>query len=177
MSLNMTMLLLGSSIALFLCIAYLEIIGQRRWGVFSALFGGLALAAIVFVPDSVESKGPVDETVAIVLCYLCMLLGMVAEYGYAQAERGHKRLRFEPMTFLMPIFASPIVFIPLLTITTDISFDGAFSKSKLMVYLVAFQNGFFWKGFFEQRRQKALRSLPVQAPLARATSVAHNVRL
>ena len=31
----------------------------------------------------------------------------------------------------------------------------AFTKAKLMVYLVSFQNGFFWKSFFE-RRQKAV---------------------
>jgi len=50
------------------------------------------------------------------------------------------------------------VFILLLTITTDVSLSGAFKKSKLMVYLVAFQNGFFWKSFFEERRQKATAS-------------------
>ena len=60
------------------------------------------------------------------------------------------------MVFLMPIFASPIVFIPLLTITSDVAMGGgAFTKSKLMVYLVAFQNGFFWKGFFDKARHKA----------------------
>jgi hypothetical protein len=30
---------------------------------------------------------------------------------------------------------------------------GAFTRAKLMVYLVAFQNGFFWKKLFEQRRR------------------------
>jgi len=28
-----------------------------------------------------------------------------------------------------------------------------FPLMKLMVYFVAFQNGFFWKSFFEQRRK------------------------
>jgi hypothetical protein len=40
------------------------------------------------------------------------------------------------------------------------SIGGAFTKAKLMVYLVAFQNGFFWKSFFEQSRQKTLESVP-----------------
>jgi hypothetical protein len=55
----------------------------------------------------------------------------------------------------MPIFASPIVFVPLLTLTTDVASGGVLGDGKLMVYLVAFQNGFFWKGFFEQRRAQA----------------------
>ena len=100
-----------------------------------------------------ESKGTIDETGPVVFCYLAMLLGMFAEYGYSQAEHGHTRLTFVLMDFLMPVFASPIVFIPLLTITADMAEGGAFTRSKLMVYLVAFQNGFFWKSFFEQRRK------------------------
>jgi hypothetical protein len=59
------------------------------------------------------------------------------------------------MPFLMPIFASPIVFIPLLTLTSEVAMGGAFTRPKLMVYLVAFQNGFFWKSFFEQRKAEA----------------------
>jgi hypothetical protein len=53
----------------------------------------------------------------------------------------------------MPILASPIVFIPLLTIAGEVNAPGILSRAKLMVYFVAFQNGFFWKSFFEQRRQ------------------------
>ena len=87
---------------------------------------------------------------------------MMAEYGYAQAERGRKKFKFELVTFMMPVFASPIVFIPLLTLTTDEAMaGGAFTRVKLMVYLVAFQNGFFWKSFFEQRRLAAAQ--PVEA--------------
>jgi hypothetical protein len=62
----------------------------------------------------------------------------------------------------MPIFASPIVFIPLLTLTTDEALaGGAFTRAKLMVYLVAFQNGFFWRNFFEQRRLNPPEPSPV----------------
>ena len=88
-----------------------------------------------------------------------MLLGMTAEYAYSLAERasrGEARVKFDALTFLMPVFASPIVFIPLLTLTSEIGAGGgAFTRARLMVYLVAFQNGFFWKQLFEQRRQAA----------------------
>jgi hypothetical protein len=128
----------------------------------------LAAGWVVYAlaPKAVQARGSSDEIVAIVFCYLSMVFGMMAEYGYAQAERGNKKLEFEPMSFLMPIFASPIVFIPLLTLTSEVAIGGAFTRPKLMVYLVAFQNGFFWKSFFEQRRaeaKSAVRTEPAPA--------------
>jgi hypothetical protein len=108
--------------------------------------------AYALAPAAVEEKAALDETAAIVFCYVSMVLGMVAQYFYVQAERGGRTFEFDWMTFLMPIFASPIVFIPLLTLTSEVAIGGAFTRAKLMVYLVAFQNGFFWKSFFEQRR-------------------------
>jgi hypothetical protein len=164
------MMILTLSLAgLIACVAHLEFRRHRdRRFLPGILMLTFALALFVFArADSVETKGPLEEMVPVVFCYVAMLLGMVAEYGYRQAEQGRKRFRFELMEFLMPVFASPIVFIPLLTITTDMSLGGAFTKSKLMVYLVAFQNGFFWKSFFEQRRRKAAETmvpLPVEIP-------------
>ena len=158
MSRPLILIVLASLIGLILGVAYADI-GRRRSRrvVPTAMLVAVAIGVFSFAfRDSVETKGTIDETVPIVFCYVAMLLGMFAEYGYAQSERGSRNLTFEPMTFLMPIFASPIVFIPLLTITADMQLGGALTKSKLMVYLVAFQNGFFWKSFFEERRQKAL---------------------
>ena len=79
-----------------------------------------------------------------------------APAAYAQAERGQTKFTFNALTFLMPVFASPIVFIPLLTLTSELGAGGAFTRARVMVYLVAFQNGFFWKVFFEQQ-QKQIR--------------------
>jgi preprotein translocase subunit SecG len=132
------------------------------------LAGGWVVYALA--PKAVQTRGSSDEIVAIVFCYFSMVLGMMAEYGYVQAERGNKKFEFDLMSFLMPIFASPIVFIPLLTLTSEVAIGGAFTRPKLMVYLVAFQNGFFWKSFFEQRRAEAAvaaRSEPAAAALER----------
>jgi hypothetical protein len=127
---------------------------------------GLAYVAYGLLPAVVETKDGLDETASIVFCYLSMVLGMVAQYFYFQIERGNRKFEFDWMTLLMPIFASPIVFIPLLTLTSEVAIGGAFTRAKLMVYLVAFQNGFFWKSFFEQRRDEA------KAPAVVITSVA-----
>ena len=116
---------------------------------------GLVYVVWQSTPLPFETRAGDDgqDVAAVAICYLAMLLGMMAEYVYAQAEKGQARPTFAPMTFVMPILASPIVFIPLLTIAGEVNAPGILSRAKLMVYFVAFQNGFFWKSFFEQRRQ------------------------
>jgi hypothetical protein len=157
MSRELSFLMMASLAGLVMGVAYADLWRRqpRRWWPTLALVAASCLLSVLVFPKDVETKGAVEEGVAVVVCYLSMLLGMAAEYGYAQAESGRRRFKWEPMSFLMPIFASPIVFIPLLTIIGDMTLGGAFTKAKLMVYLVAFQNGFFWKGFFEQRREAA----------------------
>src|SRR4051812_26339199 len=78
--------------------------------VIAAAFVGYALR-----PRQVQQMGSIDQIAAIVFCYGSMLLGMAAEYGYSLAERasrGETPFEFDKLTFLLPIFASPIVFIP-----------------------------------------------------------------
>jgi hypothetical protein len=122
---------------------------------------GAAYLAYDLRPAPVEQMGTLDQAAAIVFCYGAMLLGMAAEYGYTiadRASRGEGQLKFDLATFLLPVFASPIIFIPLLTLTSELGTGGAFTRAHLMVYLVAFQNGFFWKQLFEQRRQAIVAS-------------------
>jgi hypothetical protein len=102
-----------------------------------------------------QTRSSSDEVIVAVVAYLAMVLGMVAQYFYVQAESGATKVKFEWLPFLMPLLASPIIFIPLVSIAVDASGGGAFTRQKLMVYLVAFQNGFFWKQVFDQRRVKA----------------------
>ena len=160
MSFALILIVFASLLGLALGVAYVDL--GRRPRRYRATVALLAVALGVFafaLRDTVESKGTIDDTTPVVFCYLAMLVGMFAENGYSQAARGHTRLTFVLMDFLMPVFASPIVFIPLLTITADMAQGGAFTRSKLMVYLVAFQNGFFWKSFFEQRRKAVKEGL------------------
>jgi len=160
MSRELSTALLGSVVGLTLLIGYRDLVRARprrvRFATFTAALSVAIVGAHFALQDyEIETKGAVQEGVAMALCYGSMVLGMIAQYFYKQGERGDKQLSFEPLEFLMPIFASPIVFIPLLTITSDLALTGAFTRGKLMVYLVAFQNGFFWKSFFEQRQKAA----------------------
>jgi hypothetical protein len=153
MSPTLTIILMASLAALIALVLY-RVVGRspiRRAGSLGAVAVAL-LIATALVPAPTATRGA-EEIASVVLCYVCMLLGMMAEYGYTKAERADTTVKFELLPFLMPIFASPIVFIPLLSLMTeDAMSGGAFTRAKLMVYLVAFQNGFFWKSFFEQRR-------------------------
>ena len=166
MSRELATILMASVSGLTLAVGYQQVVrGQPKRYAFTALLVVLSAAVYAFAfPDrDIESKGAADEWLAVAICYLSMVLGMVAQYFYKQAESGQKKLTFNMMEFLMPILASPIVFIPLLTITSDMTFSGPFTRAKLMVYLVAFQNGFFWKTFFEQRQKKIENGEPVVA--------------
>lgn len=130
---------------------------RRLWIV--TLLVGIVGAGVWYVTPSpsatrdVTTRGDEVEIAAVVICYVAMLLGMMAEYVYAQAEKGAQKLTFNALTFMMPILVSPIVFIPLVTIAGQFPEPGVLSQARLMIYLVAFQNGFFWKSFLEQRRQ------------------------
>lgn len=164
MSNNLHIVLIASAAGFTALLCYRAFTRRRL----PALLAAVALAAIAawiaitLAPGATQTRGTTEEVVSVVLCYLSMVTGMLAEYAYAQAERGERRLKFDLMSFLMPVFASPIIFIPLLTIATDVAAGGAFTRARLMIYLVAFQNGFFWKGVFEQSRSR-LASLPPRA--------------
>ena len=145
-------LILTASLTLLVAVIVYRVFTKRT----AALPGTLVMAGAVSVvyaiaPSVVQARGSSDEMVSIAFCYAAMMLGMVAEYGFAQAERRNRKLALDWMSFLMPVLASPIVFIPVLALMSEATMGGAFTRGKLMVYLVAFQNGFFWKSFFEQR--------------------------
>jgi hypothetical protein len=151
MSSVLSAVLSASILGLLVCVWWASVVRARPRRLARAV--ALTVLAVMVLRYSlvepVETKGAVHETLAIAFCYAAMVLGMVAQYAYRQAET--RDFRFDPAAFFMPIFASPIVFIPLLTVIGDVNATGALAQPKLMVYLVAFQNGFFWRAFFVER--------------------------
>jgi len=82
--------------------------------------------------------------------YFSMILGMLSEYLYSRFSSPHKlRLPFDFGIFLSPILISPILFVPLYETLSNVVTP---SKATGMLVLVAFENGFFFKGYFDQRR-------------------------
>jgi hypothetical protein len=103
---------------------------------------------------SIASKGEQPNQAGfVVVLYLCMFLGMVCHYFYSRFLKAKgEREPFDWGNFLVPIFASPIVFVPLLGAFQNADVDLTnLTMPKFMVFFVAFQNGFFWKEVVDNR--------------------------
>ena len=67
----------------------------------------------------------------------------------------NQRRSFDFASFIAPVFASPIVFIPLLASFQNADVDLTnLTLPKFMVFFVAFENGFFWKELVDNRRKE-----------------------
>jgi uncharacterized membrane protein len=116
----------------------------------------LALYFLFYTPETPIARGDTSNDIYfVIVLYFFMLLGMLAQYLYTRLEQPKKeRKEFEWGLFLAPIFASPIVFIPLLSALQNANIDlSNLNTTKMMVFFVAFENGFFWKEYFDHRRQ------------------------
>ncbi|QOY90784.1 hypothetical protein [Paludibaculum fermentans] len=81
--------------------------------------------------------------------YICMLLGMMAEYGYHHFSLPvGSRQRFDFGSIARPILVSPLVFIPLVSSIQNSGLDLVHMDGmRFMVFVVAFENGFLWRGY------------------------------
>lgn len=108
-------------------------------------------------PPSTVGRGEArSELPMIIALFLCMIAGMLAQWLQKWLETPKAaRAEFDIGTFVAPIFGSPIVFIPLLASLQNANLDlSSLDVPRFMVLLVAFENGFFWKDYFDNRRRK-----------------------
>lgn len=96
-----------------------------------------------------------DELWLLAALYVSLLAGMLALHFYNRFSLPKRRRpKFDLGLFLAPIFASPIVFIPLYAMIQAVGVDLYHEHgARIMLFLVAFENGFFWKLIFDQRQQ------------------------
>jgi hypothetical protein len=151
-------LLLVSGAASAIVLIYLAVRTRRpRVMILTLLVVSLSTWIVYSVSPAMTGTRSTDNgNATLIISYVAMVLGMTGHYVYVQAERGAKRLQFNWLSFVMPILASPIVFIPLVSLAGEVpAVGGAFTHAKVMVYLVAFQNGFFWRHFFDQQKPES----------------------
>ncbi len=109
------------SLAGLLLFAVFRYLRDRNLRFFLFLLCGIGLAAALlyaffYQPVQVTPKGDGKETAFVIVLYICMLLGMFSNFLYARfTKEKDKREKFDFGTFIAPVFASPVVFIPLLT--------------------------------------------------------------
>jgi len=160
MSPIMTFLTLISFCGLLILII-VHFIKNRRWkkSLLHIVILVVAFLVIYFIfisPKQATPRGDSSQDIYfVIVLYLFMLFGMLAQYIYTRLEQPKaKRPKFDVGLFLAPIFASPIIFIPLLSAMQNANIDlQNLTTPRIMVFLVAFENGFFWKELFDHRRR------------------------
>ncbi len=71
--------------------------------------------------------------------YLVMLLGMASKYLFdIIGDKPKKKLTFNKWQFIKPFLVSPIIFVTVYALVPE-------NTSSLMIFVFAFQNGFFWQ--------------------------------
>ena len=132
---------------------------NRRCLIIQLLIISICLGALYFFWWSPEPTGKTTETsnvYFVIVLYLFMLLGMLVHYVYTRfTQPKQEREKFDWGLFIAPVFASPIVFIPLLAALQNAEIDlQHLTTTRMMVFSVAFENGFFWKEYFDHRRKE-----------------------
>jgi hypothetical protein len=90
--------------------------------------------------------GGASPLLAILIMFVGTLMGIVAHYFFSKKES------FNWQTFIKPLLVSPIIFLPSIGQVSDL--DAVSPIQVITFTLIAFQNGFFWKGVFERVRNK-----------------------
>jgi H+/Cl- antiporter ClcA len=99
------------------------------------------------------AKGPEPDLRPLVLVlFVCMVLGMAAEYLYHYLDAKPAQRKFDWGSLVKPFLVSPLVFVPLAASLQAANVDlSTFNIPLLMLYLVAFENGFLWRGYFARK--------------------------
>lgn len=165
--------LVGASLAGLLVISVWRFVRHRN---IRSLIFQLTLIAICsgvlyllfWVPDiPVGKRDESREIYFVIVLFIFMILGMFANYAYSRFSKPKsEREKFDLGLFFAPVFTSPIVFLHLLEAMQNADVDlQNLTKTKIMVFCVAFENGFLWKGFVKLwRLSKAGKAGCVSVP-------------
>jgi len=124
---------------------------RQRLAMLSALVLLTFVTLLVFAsssPTKIEIKGETTpvQWVMVGLMYASMSLGIIAQSVYFRDDA-----KTRITSWVKPALASPIIFIPLLSSYQNVlSALNQISLAEVMILLVSFQNGFFWKVIFDK---------------------------
>jgi hypothetical protein len=126
---------------------------QMRLIALLLLLAVLVTTAVMLWPQSsIETKGEGSgaQWVMVALMYVAMTLGIVAQSYYFTGSGAPAGVS----SWIKPTLASPIIFIPLLSsYQAALSSMSVVSIADIMILLVSFQNGFFWKVVFDKQAE------------------------
>ncbi len=85
----------------------------------------------------------------VALLFISVAAGIAAQYFFYR--KAGETISWQD--FLRPLLASPLVFLPLLgAFQGNLSYVNHFDIGNLMILIIGFQNGFFWKKIFEREK-------------------------
>jgi hypothetical protein len=164
---NLMIRLISFSVVTLAALSVYRGIQNKNWRLLTLQIIALVLCLVLLrglfdfpsVPKPLIDRGDDEEqqeVYFVIVLYFCMLLGMGGQYLFNRFEHPEtERKKFDVGLFIAPVFASPIIFIPLLAALQNADIDLVrLTVPKTMVFFVAFENGFFWKAYFDQRRQE-----------------------
>lgn len=117
------------------------------------LFGYVLNTLFGFPAPSVVAKGQESDPATIAALYISMVFGMFANYAYTRLDQPKAtRPTWDWGAFLAPILISPIIFMTLYGafLNADLSIQQQ-TQPRVMLLVVAFQNGFSWRAVFERK--------------------------
>jgi hypothetical protein len=165
MSLLMLILTLISFVGIILIAIYHYFQSKNFRNLFIHLLLIVILCVVFFCfffPNAaVIPKGNQDDHVYLIISlYFFLVLGMLSHFCYNYLLQPlKKRKKFDFGYFIAPVLISPIVFLPLLATFQNVNLEIENLGAKLMFFCIAFENGFFWKEFFDNRYQEKERSV------------------
>lgn len=95
-------------------------------------------------PTPVQTFGGYSPERAILLMLVAVIAGIVSNYFF------HLKEKFNWLTFIKPLFISPIVVLPLIGTVNNTQIE---TIQLVSLILIAFQNGFFWKEVYNKAQK------------------------
>jgi hypothetical protein len=141
---TLAVFVLGVPTALYLAVRY-----RRNWVLLAALFAVLAVVVVTFVttdfPGYRVSFGGdwLAEIVLVVVAFAGIVFGILAHIVYYRGEQ------VTLAEFLKPLVVSPLLIAPLVGVMETTGFEVL---TMLSLFILAFQNGFFWKEMLKNVR-------------------------
>lgn len=150
-------------ISIILLSIYLLIIDYKNKSIRMFFFHAGVITLIVCILNrfynflhfgSISKAGDDIKLYKLIVLFIVMILGMLSSYFFKRfSTPKNKRTKFEIGVFIAPIFISPLIFIPLLDVVN--SQDS--QKAIVMLYFIAFQNGFLWREYYESKKVSTIK--------------------
>lgn len=135
--------------AIFVVLIFIDFLKYRR--IKRLLIEAMILSLVVLIlhlttgfPESIKTFGSFNPESTILLMLVSVVLGMTANYFF------HLKKGFNWLTFIKPLFISPIVLLPLIGTVNETALQPV---QLFSLMFIAFQNGFFWKEVYNKAQK------------------------